>query len=147
VRFLILFIAGLLTLSLAACQSSRAVPSTFPKPDARWKTRLGQLQYRKADRSIIGECVASWHGEQDSMLEFKAGPGFLLLRLHEAGPFVRVEGPLARGTWQGEKTRVPKHLKGWLEAAAMLRSNAQRIQFDSPTTQETFRFVFVNERR
>jgi hypothetical protein len=147
VRFLTILCGGLLVFSFAACQTTlqapQAVPPPLPKPDARWKIRLGQLQYRKADRSIIGECVASWRGEQDFMLEYHAGPGFLLLRLQASGPFVQAEGPLARGAWQGEKTRIPKHLKGWLEAAAAMRSGAERVQTDSPETGETFRFVFV----
>lgn len=142
-RLLTVCFCGLLCFPLAACQSPQAVPQHFPKPDSRWKTRLGQLQYRKADRSIIGECVASWRGEQEFMLEYNAGPGFLLLRFSASGLFVRVEGPLARGGWQGEKTRIPKHLKGWLSAAAAMRSNAERIQTDSPESRETFRFVFV----
>lgn len=146
-RLLTILCGGLLVFSFAACQTtpqaSKAVPPPFPKPDARWKTRLGQLQYSKADRSIIGECVASWRGERDSMLEYHAGPGFLLLRLQASGAFVRAEGPLVRGGWQGEKKRIPKHLKGWLEAAAAMSSSAERIQTHSPETQETFRFVFV----
>ena len=123
---------------LTACQT----PHTFPKPDATWQTRVGQLQYIAEGRAVVGECVVSTR-PGDLQLEFSSGPGFPLMRLALSGSTARAEGILARGSWQGQAANAPTPLRGWMRVAREFKP-AQRVSILSPETGERFHFVFTN---
>lgn len=130
----------LLTIALlAGCQSA----APFPRPDSMWQTRVGQLQYVTARRSVVGECIVSRSSTRDLQLDFHTGPGFPLLRLWRAGDRVRAEGVLARGSWEGNANRAPQHLTGWVKMAGDFPKSAGRqVSLNSPQTGERFRFIF-----
>jgi hypothetical protein len=132
---------ALLTIALLiGCQST----APFPRPDSTWQTRIGQLQYATARRSVIGECIVSRGSARDFQLDFHTGPGFALLRLWRSGDHVRAEGVLARGSWEGNANRAPQHLAGWVKMAGDFPRNAGRqTSLSSPKTGERFVFVFA----
>ena len=62
----------------------------------------------------------------DFELTFSKGPGVTLLTVRQDAKFVRVSGPLARGSWSGAPAKVPVHLRGWVSLrAALMRQPAQ----------------------
>jgi hypothetical protein len=134
--------ARLMALALAAitaCQTTQP----FPKPDATWQTRVGQLQYAGAGRSVVGECVVSRRGTNEFQLDFHSGPGFPLLRLWRSGDQVRAEGLLARGSWHGNANRAPERLRGWSKMAADFPAHTgRRVTLTSADSKERFSFVF-----
>lgn len=131
---------ALLTIAfLAGCQSA----APFPRPDSTWQTRVGQLQYVTARRSVIGECIVSRGSAREFQLDFHTGPGFALLRLWRSGYRVRAEGVLAHGSWEGNANRAPQHLAGWVKMATDFpRSAGRQISLSSPESGERFVFVF-----
>ncbi len=139
-RALISRLGAALVLLLAGCQT----PLVFPAPDARWETRVGQLQYVTPTRSIIGDCVVSRRGA-DFQLDFRTGPGFPLLRLWRSGEKARAEGVIARGSWQGDPAHPPANLVGFMKlpAAFSAQKHTPRVIVNSAETGERFVFVFA----
>ena len=124
---------------LAGCQT----PRTFPTPDSRWRTSIGQLQYVTPARSVIGEVVVSTSGAEDFQLDFVSGPGVPLLKLREHGGFGRAEGIFARGSWQGETSRAPARLQSWFALREQFRATRQaNVKVDFPRSGEHFVFRF-----
>jgi hypothetical protein len=78
----------------------------------------------------------------DFELTFSKGPGVTLLTVRQDPQFVRVSGPLARGSWSGPPDEVPGRLRGW----ASLRSLLQRLPNESFIHEtygpESFTFAF-----
>ena len=115
-------IAAILAVALlAGCQT----PHQFATPDKTWKTHIGQLKYRDAKRTIIGDVVIQQRGAQDFQLDFQKAGGIPLLTLREDATTARAEGLFARGSWQGAPSAAPKHLGNWV---------ALRTAFHRPTT-------------
>lgn len=110
-RSLIAGTAATLLLAFAGCQT----PHTFPKPDATWKSHIGQLKHRTDDRTVIGEVVIQRRGAQEFQLDFLKGGSFPLLSLRQDATTTRAEGVLARGTWQGAAGNAPRHLRHWVQ--------------------------------
>ena len=50
----------------------------------------------------------------DFELTFSKGPGVTLLTVRQDDKFVRVSGPLARGSWSGPPNEAPSRLRGWV---------------------------------
>jgi len=124
---------------LAACQTA----APFPQPDKTWQTRIGQLQYVAARRSVVGECIVSRRGDRELQLDFHSGPGFPLLRLWRSGDRLRAEGLLARGSWEGNANRPPQHLLGWVKVTGDFpHGTGRNVSISSPQTGERFLFVF-----
>jgi hypothetical protein len=108
---------------LAGCASQ----PIFPQPDRLWESFTGQLQYLTPGRSLIGEFTAARHGE-DFYLEFSKGGAFPLLKLSRHGDFVRMEGPLAHGRWQGKAATTPADLRGWVAVPAGFAGLEKNLQ-------------------
>lgn len=87
----------------------------FADPSRDWKMRSGQLLYRTAKTTIIGEVVVRFSKNGDFELTFSKGPGVTLLVLRQSATFAAVKGGLARMGWSGPVERAPKQLRGWLE--------------------------------
>lgn len=97
-------------LALAGCQA----PHQFATPDRTWKTHIGQLKYRDAQRTLIGDVVVQQRGEQEFQLEFQKAGGIPLLTLRADATTARAEGLFARGSWQGAPSAAPRHLRSWV---------------------------------
>ena len=134
------FCAVITIIIAAGCQT----PGTFPKPDARWQTHAGQLQYVSGDKSVIGDMVMRSLGTNELQLDFQSGPGFPLIELKQSGDRVRAEGILARGTWEGHAGRAPEHLRGWVRLREKLAGKSPRGRLSvEPVAGERFTFVFA----
>lgn len=135
------FIAALFAAALlAGCQT----PHQFAAPDKAWKTHIGQLKYRDATRTLIGDVVVQQRGAQDFQLEFQKAGGIPLLTLREDATTARAEGLFARGSWQGAPSAAPKHLQNWIalrEAFQQPASGSMR-KMDFPADDQNFVFQF-----
>src|SRR5712691_2146271 len=108
---------------LTSCQTFRH-QLTEPAPD--WETRTGQLQYRGPKTALIGEVLVRYSTRGDFELIFTKGPSVTLLTVRQDSKFVRVSGPLARGSWSGPPNETPARLRGWVSLReALLRAQAQ----------------------
>ena len=128
-------IAALATLDLMSCATVSR--HQFTEPAGGWQTRAGQLLYRNATTTVIGEAIVRYSLGGDFELTFSKGPGVTLLVLRQDKTFAEVNGALARNGWSGPTDRAPAQLRGWLE----LRDKIIREQ-----DQKTVRVLTDNER-
>jgi hypothetical protein len=135
------FLASILlaaaALGLAGCQT----PATFPTPTAEWQSLSGQMQHIAPNgKSVIGDVVIRRSKQGDFQLELSSGPGVPLMRIFQAEGRGRAEGVMARGSWQGDPTRAPKHLRGWFRLAHVFSVKGHNR--DLKITEEGEQFVF-----
>ncbi len=127
-----------LVLCLTSCQTLR---HQFASPEPDWQSKIGQLQYRGPKTSLIGEVLVRYSRQGDFELTFSKGPGIILLTVRQDEKFVRVSGPLARGSWSGPPNETPARLRGWVSLRDLLLRSK-----DQPLIRETFgsdRFTFA----
>ena len=79
-----------------------------------WQTRSGQLLYRNATTTLIGEVLVRFSANGDFELTFSKGPGLTLLTLRQDATFAQVKGAMAGPGWSGPIDRAPPQLRGWL---------------------------------
>lgn len=108
--------AGVIALAIVDLAGCAAMSRhQFADPSRDWKMRSGQLLYRTAKTTIIGEVVVRFSKNGEFELTFSKGPGVTLLVLRQSNTFAQVKGGLARMGWSGPVERAPKQLRGWLE--------------------------------
>jgi hypothetical protein len=111
-----IFRAGIIALAIVGlCGCAGLSRHQFADPARDWKTRSGQLLYRTAKTTIIGEVVVRFSKDGELELTFSKGPGVTLLILRQSDTFAEIRGGLARMGWAGPVERAPKQLRGWLE--------------------------------
>lgn len=123
---------------LTSCQSLR---HQFASPAPGWQSKIGQLQYRGSKTSLIGDVLVRYSKEGDFELTFSKGPGLVLLTIRQDENFVRVSGPLARGSWSGPPNETPARLRGWVSLRELILRRK-----DQPLIRQTFgsdRFSFA----
>jgi hypothetical protein len=125
-------------LSLVLCVTSCVTGShhVFSEPDSRWKTKTGQLMYRTASTTLIGEALVRFSPTADFELTVSKGPGITLLSLRQDATFAEVKGAFARQGWSGPLNNAPPQLRGWL---------ALRDQFIRAPNQKTLRYANGDE--
>src|SRR4030095_7939729 len=96
----------------------------------------GQLMYRTASNTLIGEAVVRFSHAGDFDLTVSKGPGNTLLSLRQDGPSAEVKGACARQGWSGPLNNAPPQLRGWL---------ALRDQFIRAPNQKTLRYANGDE--
>jgi hypothetical protein len=128
-------IAALATLDLMSCATVSR--HQFAEPAGGWQTRAGQLLYRNATTTVIGEAIVRYSLGGDFELTFSKGPGVTLLVLRQDKTFAEVNGALARNGWSGPMDRAPAQLRGWLEL---------RDKIIQAHHQKTVRVLTENER-
>ncbi|MEQ1859896.1 MAG: hypothetical protein ABMA13_08170 [Chthoniobacteraceae bacterium] len=133
-------------LSAVALLGGCASLPTFPEPDARWMNYSGQLQYVTAERSVIGEFIASRRAG-DFRLDVSKGGAAPLLRVARHGDLARAEGALARGRWSGNAGDAPAPLRAWVaevpEAFARLgTATPQRLVIPGERPGEKIVLIF-----
>lgn len=114
----------------------------FAQPTAEWKVRTGQLLYRAANTTLIGEVVVRSSNTGDFELTFSKGPGITLLSLREDATFAEASGPLAGPGWSGKITDAPKQLRGWLGLRDAITRAPDRHLVRHTNGAETFLFRF-----
>lgn len=111
-----------------------------PAPD--WESKIGQLQYRSPQTSIIGEVLVRYSSRGDFELTFSKGPSVTLLTVRQDEKFVRVSGPLARGSWSGPPNEAPARLRGWVALRALLLEAKGQPLVRQTLGEDRFTFAF-----
>jgi hypothetical protein len=78
----------------------------------------------------------------DFELTFSKGPGVTLLLVQQDDNFVRVSGPLARGSWSGPPNQAPIHLRGWISLRELLLRSKSEMLVRQTVGSERFVFAF-----
>lgn len=126
-------------LALTSCQTLR---HRFVEPEPDWQSRIGQLQYRGPKTSLIGEVLIRYSSAGDFELTFSKGPGVTLLTVRQDDKFVRVSGPLARGSWSGPPEQTPSRLRGWTSLRGLFLHSPNELLVRQTFGRETFTFAF-----
>ncbi len=119
-----------------------AVQQRLAQAEPGWETRVGQLQYRSPKTTLIGDVLVRYSSTGDLELTFSKGPGVTLLTVRQNEKFVRVSGPLARGSWSGAPGNAPVHLRGWVALReVLLRAKTQPLVRQT-VGADSFTFAF-----
>ncbi len=108
----------------------------FTEPTAGWQTRTGQLMYRSAKATLIGEAVVRVSKTGDFELTLSKGPGITLLSLRQDAAFAEFNANFTGRQWFGPAAHAPQQLRGWL---------GLRDQFLRTPNQKTLRYVNGSE--
>jgi hypothetical protein len=125
------------------CVTSCATAShhKFSDPTVNWQIKSGQLMYRTATTTLIGDVLVRLSNSGDFELTFSKGPGVTLLSLRQDATFAEVNGPFAKGRWSGAVDQAPKPLRGWLGLRdRLIHSQDQSVRYTAGN--ETFLFRF-----
>jgi hypothetical protein len=114
----------------------------FVSPESNWQSKIGQLQYRGPKTSLIGDVLIRYSSQGDFELIFTKGPGVPLLTVRQDEKFVRVSGPLARGSWSGPPNETPARLRGWVSLRELLLRAQDQPSVHQTVGADTFNFVF-----
>jgi hypothetical protein len=133
---------GLVLLVLACLTSCAAYRHQLATPTPEWQSRIGQLQYRGPKTSLIGEVLVRYSNNGDFELTFSKGPGVTLLTVRQDRQFIRVSGPLARGSWSGPPNETPERLRGWGSLRALLLRSPNEPLIRETIGPESFTFAF-----
>lgn len=135
-----ILVVALLILDLTGC--AILSPHQFTEPSNDWQTRNGQLMYRTAKTTLIGEVFVRFSKNGDFELTFSKGPGVTLLTLRQNNSFAEAKGALARRGWSGPVESAPKQLRGWLELRNKIIHAQDRQSLRHVSGKETFLFHF-----
>jgi hypothetical protein len=114
----------------------------FAEPAGNWDVRSGQLLYRTAGTTLIGDVIIRFSKTGDFGLTFSKGPGVSLLSLRQNASFAEIKGPLARSGWSGPIDHAPQQLRGWLGLRDKLIRSQDRQSVQYIAGNETFLFRF-----
>jgi hypothetical protein len=133
-------IIALLIVDLTSCATTSS--HQFAEPTGEWQMRSGQLLYRNARTTLIGEVLVRYSKNGDFELTFSKGAGVTLLALQQDNSFAEIEGPLVRGGWSGQVEQAPQQLQGWLNLRDKLIRAQDRHAVRCVAGAETFLFRF-----
>ncbi|HEY2800474.1 MAG TPA: hypothetical protein VGI85_07770 [Chthoniobacterales bacterium] len=138
-RFALAFV---LLAALSCLTSCETIRHHFIQPTPNWQDRVGQLQYRGPKTSLIGDVLVRYSSAGDFELTFSKGPGVILLTVRQDDKFVRVSGPLARGSWSGPPNDAPRRLRGWVSLRQVLLQNKTEPLVRQAVGADHFTFAF-----
>jgi hypothetical protein len=127
-----------LIIMMAVCLTSCASVAhhQFSEPASGWQTKTGQLMYRTAKATLIGEAIVRLSKTGDFELTVSKGPGITLLSLRQDAEFAELNASFTGQHWSGATATAPPQLRGWL---------ALRDQFLRAPNQKTLRYVSGGE--
>jgi len=150
IRIVSAIASALLIVDLTGCATTST--HQFVEPARNWQTRSGQLLYRTAKTTVIGDVIVRFSKTGDFELTFSKGPGVTLLVVRQDASFAEIKGPLAGRGWSGPIDRAPQQLRGWFElrdkivhalaTASPSGSRQDRHQVRHVSGSETFVFRF-----
>jgi hypothetical protein len=108
----------------------------FSEPTTGWQTKTGQLMYRTAKATLIGEAIVRFSKTGDFELTVSKGPGITLLSLRQDAEFAEFNANFTGQRWSGPLTQAPPQLRGWL---------GLRDQFLRAPNQKTLRYISGSE--
>jgi hypothetical protein len=133
-------ITALAILTLSGCTTVSR--HQFAEPTANWQVESGQLMYRTAKTTLIGDVLVVFSKTGDFELTFSKGPGVTLLSLRQDASFAEVKGAFARDGWSGPVEQAPQQLRGWLGLRDRLIHSQDRQSVRYVVANETFLFRF-----
>jgi len=133
-RIVFLFFIASIWLGLTSCASVSR--HQFSEPAAGWQTKTGQLMYRTANATLIGEAIVRVSKTCDFELTVSKGPGIILLSLRQDAEFAEFNASFTGQLWSGPTAQAPQQLRGWL---------GLRDQFLRAPNQKTLRYVTSSE--
>lgn len=92
--------------------------------------------------SLIGDVLVRYSKQGDFELTFTKGPGVTLLTVRQDDKFVRVSGPLARGSWSGPPAGAPARLRGWVSLREVLLRSKNQSLVRQTIGPDRFTFAF-----
>jgi len=128
------FVLAIALYWLTSCASLS--PHQFTQPAAGWQTKTGQLMYRTAKATLIGEAVVRFSKTGDFELTVSKGPGITLLSVRQDAEFAEFNAAFTGQHWSGPTAQAPQQLRGWL---------GLRDQFLRAPNQKTVKYVSGNE--
>lgn len=114
----------------------------FALPGKDWKSRSGQLMYRTAQMTVVGDVVVRFSKAGDFELTFSKGPGINLFTIEQDATFAQVKSSLSHLSWSGPVDRAPKQLRGWLSLREKLIAAPNEPVVRQKLNDETFVFRF-----
>lgn len=114
----------------------------FSSPTQDWTARNGQLLYRTAKTTLIGEVFVRFNKSGGFELTFSKGPGLNLLVLRQDASFADVRGAFAGPGWSGPVNQAPRKLRPWLGLRDKLINSQNETSVRYVTGTETFLFRF-----
>ena len=114
----------------------------FSEPTAGWQTKSGQVMYRSAKTTLIGDALVRFSRTGDFELTVSKGPGVTLLSLRQDAAFAEVKGAFARQGWSGPVAKAPSQLRGWLGLRDRFTHAPDRKIVRYASGNETFLFRF-----
>jgi len=135
----LIFLTAAAIAGLTSCATTSR--HQFTEPSSDWQARSGQLLYRNANATLIGDAFVRFSKKGDFELNFSKGP-VTLLSLREDTTFVEVSGPLARMGWSGPIDSAPSQLRGWLGLRDKIIQSEDRKFIQYAAGAETFLLRF-----
>jgi len=128
----------------AVCLTSCASVShhQFAEPAAGWQTKTGQLMYRTAKTTLIGEAIVRFSKSGDFELTASKGPGITLLTLRQDAAFAEINASFTGQHWAGPMANAPSQLRGWLGLRDQFLRAPNQKTLRYATGSETFLFRF-----
>jgi hypothetical protein len=128
----------LVSIIIAVCLTSCASVSRhqFSEPAAGWQTKSGQLMYRTAKATLIGEALVRFSNTGNFELTVSKGPGITLLSLRQDAGFAEFNSSFTDQRWSGPTSTAPAQLRSWL---------GLRDQFLRAPKQKTLRYASGDE--
>ena len=138
------YVIGILAIGFFCVTTCTTISShTFSKPTSDWQTKTGQLMYRTAKTTLIGDAVVRFSKVGDFELTVSKGPGIALLSLRQDASFAEVKGAFAaRQGWSGPVAQAPPQLRGWLALRDQFIHKPNQKTLQSVAGDETFLFRF-----
>ena len=133
-RIVFLFLIASIWLGLTSCAS--VSQHQFAEPTAGWQTKTGQLMYRTAKATLIGEALVRFSKAGDFELTVSKGPGITLLSLRQDAAFAEINASFTGQHWSGPIASAPSQVRGWL---------GLRDQFLRAPNQKTLRYASDGE--
>ena len=130
----LLFLIASIWLGLTSCVS--VLQHQFAEPAAGWQTKTGQLMYRTAKSTLIGEAIVRFSKSGDFELTVSKGPGITLLSLQQDAAFAEINASFTGQHWSGPTASAPSQLRGWL---------GLRDQFLRAPNEKTLRYASDGE--
>src|SRR5262245_41795867 len=133
----LLFIAAV---SLTSCASLSH--HQFSEPAPVRQTKSGQIMYRSAKMTLIGEAIVRFSKTGDFELTVSKGPGITLLSLRQDAKFAEFNASFTGQRWSGPTAQAPQQLRGWLGLRDQFLRAPNQKMLRYVTGSETFLFRF-----
>jgi hypothetical protein len=134
----------LVSFAIVICLTSCASVSQhqFSEPAGGWQTKNGQLMYRTAKTTLIGEALVRFSQTGDFELTVSKGPGITLLSLRQDAGFAEFNADFTGQRWSGPTAQAPSQLRGWLGLRDQFLRAPNEKALRYVTGGETFLFRF-----